>query len=141
MKTCCRMPLRAGPRLGYTLLELIITIVLLGIVMIPVGVMALEYAKGLVYARHVEMAGSLARMEMSKVNNLPYDDATLASGYDRTFIVYEGYPYDVRRTVSYVDVGAWDANLKKVQVRVYPTGSAQYVANMVTYIADVTYGT
>jgi hypothetical protein len=118
-----------------------VTLVVLGIVMIPVGAMSLEYMRGIVYSRELGVAEALAKIEVSKINNLAYDDPTLADGYDHTFTSYEGYAYDVRRTVSYVDQGLWGTNLKKVRVRVYPSNdSNNALANFITYIADVSFG-
>jgi len=118
---------------------MIVTIVVLGIVLIPLGFMSMEYMRGITYSRDLTIAEGLARLEMSKINNLAYDDSTLEDGDDDTSASYEGYPYDMRRTVSYV--AGWSNNLKKAQVRVYPTGdSTNHLVDLVTYIADVAYG-
>lgn len=122
---------------SFTLIELIITIALLGILLIPLGFMAIEFTREIVYSRDLGAAEALARIEMAKINNLVYSDATLAVGYDNAIANYEGYPYDLRRTVTAGPV----ANLKQVQVRVYPFGNTtRHLANLVTYVANVTFG-
>jgi len=124
---------------GFTLIELIVTIVVLGLVMIPLGLMSIEYMGSIVYSRDSGVAEGLAKLEMSKVNNLAYSDASLADGYDSTTSSYEGYPYNLRRTVNYVS--GWSNNLKKVQVRVYPLGdSTNSLVNLITYVADASFG-
>lgn len=124
---------------AFTFVELIITTVLLGIVMIPLGLMSLEYTRAIVYSRHLVTVEGLAKTEMAKINNLSYTDATLIDTYDNTTSNYEGYPYDFRRTVNYV--AGWNNNLKQVQVRVYPSGNTtNSFVNLITYIADVSFG-
>lgn len=124
---------------SFTLIELIITIVLMGILMIPLGIMSMEYMRGIVYVRDLGTAEGLGKIETAKINNLSYSDATLADGYDNTITNYEGYPYDLRRTVNYV--AGWNNNLKQVQVRVYPSGNTTaFLANLITYIANVNFG-
>ena len=79
------------------------------------------------------------RLEMSKINNLSYTDASLADGTDTTTSNYEGYAYDLRRTVNFVSGSS--NNLKQVQARIYPVGnSTTHLAKMITYIANVVYG-
>jgi len=123
---------------GFTLIELIMAIVVLAIVMIPLGVISLEYMRGVVYSRELVVAEGLAKTEMAIINNLSYTDATLEDGDDDTTTNYQGYAYDLRRTVSFVP--GWSNNLKQVNVRVYPTGTAVQVVELVTYIANVAFG-
>ena len=124
---------------GFTLIELIMTIVVLAIVMIPLGFMSMEYMQAIVHSRGLAVAEGLVKTEMAKINNLSYSDSTLEDGDDDTTSNYEGHSYDLRRTVDYV-VGSSN-NLKKVQVRVYPPGNTtDHLVNLVTYIANVSFG-
>lgn len=124
---------------GFALIELIISIVVLGIVLIPLGLMSMEYMREIVYSRDLAAAEGLAKTEMSIVNNIPYSDATLADGYDNTTSNYAEHPYDLCRTVSFANSPT--NTLKKVQVRVYPSGSTTQLANVITYLASVSFGT
>jgi len=125
-------------RQGLTLIELIVVITILGIVMIPVAIMAIEYVRSIVYSRDLAIAEGLAMTEMAKINNLAYSDATLDDGDDDTTANYEGYSFDLNRKVDYV--AGSSNNLKKVEVTVYPSGTTATLVQLVTYIADVSFG-
>lgn len=126
-------------KIGFTLIELIITITLLGIVLIPLGVMCLEFMRTSVYSRDLGICEGLAKLELAKINNLSFSDATLADGYDNIISGYEDYPYDLRRTVSFANPPI--NSLKKVQVRLYPSGdTVSHLVNIITYIANVSFG-
>lgn len=83
------------------------------------------------------MALNLARAEMEKVNNLDYADVTTAH-----FSGYEGYDYDVFRTVNYAAGNAKAGeSLKRVRVRVRKNGGAADLVGITTYIAkNLNYG-
>jgi len=124
---------------GFTIIEIIITIVLVGLVLIPLGFMATEYIRGTFYSRDLGAAEGLAKDELSKVNNLAFTDLTLADGYDNITGNYQGYPYDLRRSVNYVP-GSNNA-LKQVQIRIYLHGDlSKQLVSMVTYVANVPFG-
>ena len=125
-------------RKGFTLIELIMAIVVLAIVMIPLGAISIEYMRSVVYARELVVAEGLAKTEMAKINNLSYTDTTLEDGDDDTTTNYLGYAYDLRRTVSFVP--GWSNNLKQVKVMVYPTGTTVQLVELITYIANVSFG-
>lgn len=118
---------------SFTLIELIITIVVLGIVMIPVGLMSMEYVRGIAYSHDLAVVEGLAKTEMAQINNLGYDNLPIIVS---TFENYKGLPYDLERTV--VSAGS---DLKKAQVRVYPHGAPDNnLINLVTYVASVSFG-
>jgi len=133
-----QVPGMSSERGGFTLIELIITIIVLGIVMIPLGFMSLEYVQGIAYSRESVIAKGLAETEMAKINNLSYSDVTLADGYDNTTSSYEGYAVDLNRKVDYV-AGSGN-NLKKVEVSIYDSSTSTQLARLVTYAANVSFG-
>ena len=47
-------------RKGFTLIEIIMTIVLIGVIMVPVGLMCGEYMRKMVYSGDLAVAESLA---------------------------------------------------------------------------------
>lgn len=124
---------------GWTLIELIVSMTVLAIVMIPVAFMSKEYIYGIQHSRQIAAAEGLAKTEMAKIDNLSYNDPSLADGYDNTVFDYEGCPFNLRRTVNYVD--GWGDDLKQVQVRVYPdSDAAHFLVHLITYVADIAYG-
>lgn len=120
---------------GLTLIELIMAIVIMSIIMIPVALISIEYAKAAVYADSITTASNLASREMSIVNNLSYSDPTLVNGYDNITKNYAGYNFDLRRTVSVVP-GSLN-NLKLVRTRIFPGGSNEQLVEFATYVIDV----
>lgn len=124
---------------AFTLIELIVTIVVLGLVLIPLGLMCGEYMGAIVYSRDSGVAENLVKTEMAKVNNLAYGDPTLATSVDSTTSNYEGYPYDLRRKVD--GVSGYGSDLKEVNIWVYPPGeSTNHLAHTITYLADISFG-
>ena len=120
---------------GFTLIEVITAIVLIAIIMIPVALIAMEYVRSIAYADSLTMSANLARREMGIVNNLNYTDPTLADGYDNTATNYDGYNFDLRRTVNYI-VGT-NNNLKRVRARVFPSGLTNQLIELATYVMNV----
>lgn len=123
---------------GFTLIEIIITIVIWSVLIIPIAFMVKEHIIGAATASDIAAGYNLCRLEMSKVNNLSYSDATLADGYNNTTTNYEGYKYDLNRSVNYANSPA--NTLKKVTVTVYESGTTRQLANLVTYVASVSVG-
>ena len=122
---------------GFTLFELVMTIVVVGITSIPLSLMLSQQLSSLVQSGDYTAAHQLVRLEMEKAINTNY--TTLASA---NYSNYQGYNYDVVRTVSYVqgsDISS--ESLKKVIVDVKKAGSATVLASLSTYIAkNMSYG-
>jgi hypothetical protein len=77
------------------------------------------------------VATNLARFDLEQMNNAAY-----ASVGTATFSNYQGYSYDLDRTVAYVNGTALSAeSTKKVTVQVTKSGSASVLAELVTYIS------
>lgn len=124
-------------RRGFTLVELIMTIVVVSIVAVPLSLLISQHLESVVQSRDYTSAVNLARFEMEKVNNLSYNNVVSAS-----FSPYPGYHYDVTRTVTYAQGGALTAeSLKKIVVEVRPADGTDVLISLVTYLAkNVTYG-
>ena len=135
-KRCCHHRVNLALT-GFTLVELVMTIVVVAIVAIPLSLLLFEHTEGTVQSSDRTMALNLARLEMEKVNNLAYANIVTAS-----FSNYQGYSFDVDRTVSFVQGTSLTAeSLKQVKVDVKRTGSATILATLVTYTArNVAYG-
>ncbi len=123
---------------GFTLIELVVTILIISLFVAGIAMIMGQVVVDLAFSGDTVKALSLARLEMSKVNNLSYSDSTLADGYDITTTNYEGSAYDLNRTVDYV-IGTSN-DLKEVNVLVYPTGTTDILSGLTTYVADIAFG-
>ncbi|MFA5260844.1 MAG: prepilin-type N-terminal cleavage/methylation domain-containing protein [Candidatus Omnitrophota bacterium] len=122
---------------GVTLVELILTMVILGIVAVPLTLMLYEHVEGVFLSSDQMLAAQLGRREMERQNNMAYDSLLTASQSN-----YQGYPFDVDTTVSYVYGNASSVeSLKSVQVEVTKHGSSDVLANYITYrVKNVQFG-
>ena len=122
---------------GLTLIELILTIVVVGIVAVPLSLVIAQNCSSVFYSEGVTTAFNLARLEMETVNNLSY-----ASVANAAFSSYQGYGYNVTRTVSYVYGTVTSAeSLKKISIQVKRVGDSAVLATLVAYRANnVSYG-
>ena len=122
---------------GFTLVELIMTIVVVSAVAVPLSLLVGQHLESLVQSQDYTAAVNLARLEMEKVNNLSYGNIISAS-----FSPYSGTNYDVTRTVTYAQGGAaTPESMKKIVVEVKPAGGTDVLASLVTYLTkNVTYG-
>ena len=119
---------------GFTLIELIITIVIVGMIAIPLSLLLAEMVQSVETAGENNIAVNLARLEMEIVNNLDYDSIT-----SRTTTFGE-YPYDVIRDVNEI-YSSGDEGLKEISVEVQKSGSEDVLVTFITYLAkNVNYG-
>ncbi len=138
--------MKSTPRLlhkkGFTLIELMMTIVVVGIISVPVALLINQEIKSVFISQDSTMARNLARVEMEKVNNMAIlSYANIAS---TNFSNYEGYDYNVNRTVAYVPGKGNDTtpeSLKEITVTVTKSNSTETLSTLITYIAkNISYG-
>lgn len=105
---------------SFTLVELVMSVVVLSIISLPLSLLICRYVSS-AYSGHSKMyAVNLARREAEVVCNIGFN--SLGEGVS-LFSQYEGFPYDIRRTVSYKEGGALsDESLKKIELEVFPEG-------------------
>ena len=122
---------------GFTLIELVMTIVVVGIVAVPLSLLLSEHIRSLFQSEDYTMATNLARLDMEKVNNLAYANVATASSPN-----YNGYNCDIIRTVTYAQgTQLTPESLKQIRVDVRKTGSATVLVSLVTYLArNISYG-
>ena len=122
---------------AFTLIEMVMTLVIIGILAAPVGLMIGQQFEGVFFSQDSHEAMNLARFEMERVKKMSYASIITASLSN-----YQGYPYDITRTVSFVQGNAGSAeSLKQVVVDVRRSGSAAILFSLRTYIArNVLYG-
>lgn len=121
---------------AFTLIELIMTIIVVGIAAIPLSLSISQHAESVFYSQDLTTAISLARFEMEKVNNMGYTSIVSANP------IYPGYNYDLTRIVTYAQGNdASSESLKKIIVTVTKSGSSEALGSLITYIAkNVSYG-
>lgn len=111
---------------GFTLFEVITTIVIAAIVMIPIAFVLIEYVRSTVYAETLTQTADLTGLEMATISNIDY--GSLAS---QTFSNYAGAGFDLQRVVSYVS--GTSNRLKSAAVKLFPHLGASPVSDMMTY--------
>ena len=133
---------------GMTLVELVVTIALVGIIGIPTGLLVSEHFQQAITSRDSSVAIQLARAEMERLdglNNVCHAD--LAVGPPVTMTNYGGYPYTVTRTVTCIEgncssvspgncgtpTTSSNQGVKRIEVAVTKAGSSSPLARLITY--------
>jgi len=108
------------------MIEVIVAVTIVALVMLPVTATVIEYIREAAGGDLLATAVNFAKREIGIVNNLAFNDSTLAVGYDHLYSPYiSGYPFELRRTVTSVtDASGSGSNLKQAAIRVYPIGFA-----------------
>lgn len=115
---------------GFTLIELIMTIVVLGIVAIPISITLSKHVQSVFTSQDLTMANNLARFDLEQMNNTAY--TSIISGTPSN----QGYPYDLTREVSYINgTGTSAESTKKIKVQVTKSGSTTVLVKLITYIS------
>jgi prepilin-type N-terminal cleavage/methylation domain-containing protein len=127
---------------GYTLIELVVAMVVLGILVLAVAKVFQPMIQLIGYNTKLSRAVQLSAREFSIVNSLQYTDAAISNGTNllQTNLLNSGL--DVRRQVSY-DFGsdASTQSLKRITVIIYATGATTPMMTTVTLRAkNVSFG-
>lgn len=128
-------------RRGFTLLEVVIAIVLMAIILIPLALIMIEYARSIAEADILTVTNNLGRREMAIIDTLDYNDPTLADGYDHTTENYNNSNFDLQRTVEERRPISNREMEKLINVIVYPHDSSQSILQLTTIKANVQFGT
>jgi Tfp pilus assembly protein PilV len=113
---------------GFSLLEVMVTMFLVMIGLLVVMSSFVAIAKSTKYSERMDVANTLARLEMEKVRNLSFANIQSASG------VYSEYPDhpDYRHEVIVEDVGS----SRQVIVRIYFENDRRR-AELRTYVSNL----
>lgn len=121
---------------GWTLVELVVTLGLTGLLAIPLGNVFAQLVEGTLEDHEQAVVMNLARARLEEVNSLPYADVvTLSSPLSN----YRGFPYDLQQTVATQTPtdGSSSASIKRITVTVVRTGTTSPpLARVVTYRAN-----
>lgn len=119
---------------SFTLVELIMTIVVVGIIALPISITLSRHIQSVFISQDYTVALNLARFEMEKVVNTAYASITGAS-----FSNYQGYAYDLTTSVSETVSGS--EAYKLITISVTKAGSATVLVTLKTYVVkNVTWG-
>ena len=106
-------------------------IVVVGIVALPVSITLAKHVQSVFQSQDITMAINLARFDLAQMNNTSYTSIASANIPN-----YQGYGYNLTRTVSYVNGSSFSAeSTKKITVQVTKSGSAEVLVKLVTYIS------
>lgn len=123
------------PKRGFTLIELVMTIVVAGIIAVPLSLMIFKQVEGTFLSEDIAVCNNLLRFQMEKVNNLSFSSIA-----DTAISNFEGFDYDLAQTVSTIS-HAGSERLKQVNVVLTRAGTAKTVVSGSTYISDnIDYG-
>lgn len=153
--TVSKMRRLGGNNGGFTLVELMVTMLVIGIVSASMIVLFISLVHSAVIAKRQAVASSLATNQMEYLHSLPYNSLAVAGGsiYSAsplpatTTQTINGVKYTIKTSISYID-DAYDGcgsyptlALKQLYCRNYPppSGAPATDSNPADYkIADVT---
>lgn len=120
---------------AFTLIELIMTIVVVGVVALPIANTLFEHIQSVFISHDYTVALNLARLDMETVINTAYADIAGASLSN-----YQGYSgYNLSRSVDEETSGA--QGYKIISISITKSGSADALATLKTYITkNITWG-
>lgn len=118
---------------AFILIELVMTIVVVGIISIPMSVFICENYRNMFQTSDYSTALDLARNEIEIVNNTAFDSVLITTTNTNN---YHGYPYYLVRTVSYaLGNSSTPERLIKITVDVKRTATSPIILTLVTYRA------
>jgi prepilin-type N-terminal cleavage/methylation domain-containing protein len=122
---------------AFTLIELVMTIVVLGIISIPLSFAVSANIQSVFLSEFRTSAMHWARFDIERVKNMAYDNIVNASWTN-----FLGSGYNITRTVTFVQGDATSAeSLKKIVVEVNKQGDTKVLARMAMYSAkNVSFG-
>ena len=128
---------------GLTLVELVLTIGLAGIIGIPTGLLVGEHLWLTLTSRDSNIATQLARAEMERLDSLNnFFHGDLVAPSTTPIPNYQGFAYDLTRTVSClappsdcISSATSSQGVKRIQVTVTKSGSTDPLARLISYRA------
>jgi len=119
---------------AFTLIELIMTMVVVGIVALPISITLVKHVQSVFVSQDYTVALNLARLEMEKILNTAY--ASVASATTNNYL---GYAYDLSTSVTETVSGL--QAYKIITVSVTKSGNATILITLKNYmVKNVTWG-
>ncbi|MDD5496642.1 MAG: prepilin-type N-terminal cleavage/methylation domain-containing protein [Candidatus Omnitrophica bacterium] len=116
---------------GFTLVEILLTLLVVSIIMIPFGLMMMEYVRSIGHSNIMVAAGNLAEREMAIVNSKTHLDAGSPGDPRITFFPnYAGYNYDLQRSI---EQAGREPKLVKIEITAYLHGSDEQIVKLIAY--------
>ena len=119
---------------GFTLIELIMTIVVVSIIAIPLSLTVFQYIVSFVSTQNLTQAIQIARWDLERISRIDYGDSTMDEGITIISAPYADYGYDVERDINIIQSGT--EGLKQIDIRVYPQGTTDTLTTFTTYKAE-----
>ena len=121
---------------AFTLIELIMTIIVVGIVALPISITLSKHIQSVLVSQDYTVALNLARLEMEHLLNTAYASIIVGTTSSPG---YSGYAYDLTTVVTETVSGA--QAYKLISISVTRAGSATGLVNLKNYIVkNVTWG-
>lgn len=131
-----KLPKLSHKKRAFSLIELIMTIVVVGIIALPVSITLSRHIQSVFISQDYTLALDLARFEMEKIINTAY--ASIAIGTTNS-ANYLGYAYDLTTVVSETVSGS--EAYKTISVSAKKAGSATVLVTLKSYLVkNVTWG-
>lgn len=124
---------------GLTLIELVLTIALAGILAVPTGLLLTEHLREAMSSRDSTFALQLARAEVERLESFNNFFKSPELNIGSTLMPnYQGYPYDVTRAVTCqvgncVSAALNSQGVKRIDIVVTQAGSLQPQARLISY--------
>lgn len=114
------------------------TIVVVGIVALPISITLSKHVQSVFVSQDYTMALNLARFKMEEFLNTPYGNVTNGT----TVSNYPGYAsYGLTSVVTPVtETSPGNETYKTISISVAKTGSGTVLATLKTYLANATWG-
>jgi len=122
---------------AWTLFELIMAIIVIGIVSVPLSMLIFQHFDSSFLVDDLTNGYHLAQLEMETVKNIIYTDLSIGTTNTAN---YRGYPYDLRRIVSFIANNPPDS-LKEITVEIRKAGDTDVIIRLITRrTGNVTFG-
>lgn len=119
---------------GFTLIELIISIVVIALVVTSLAMVYRQIIKALTYNTELNKANQLQQLIISQANNFHYENPDIMAPQELSATNYLNTGFDINIQISYIvgdDTSLYSA--KTFRLRVFKTGESQAITDTTFY--------